>query len=241
MKIERFTNVSDFMKASFKPNSLNQLLAISGLAIGVVASISAAPAQAVLLNNGQLAFSGGTADFFSDVNPGNRDTFSVNFSPSSLAFVDRGGATGDFSSAFPVTPLLYTLSPSTGNFTYVASNVPNTFDYRLTNNLPFSFTNGVSLNIASGSIFRGAFNAIDRGVNFGILNSVGSFVSNADGPVPIEGLSFGFGEIPNSGVGGYHVSASPTAVPEPFTIIGTIIGGTAAFRMRKKLSSAAKN
>jgi thermolabile hemolysin len=30
---------------------------------------------------------------------------------------------------------------------------------------------------------------------------------------------------------------SPTAVPEPFTIIGTIIGGTAAIRMRKKLKS----
>lgn len=27
------------------------------------------------------------------------------------------------------------------------------------------------------------------------------------------------------------------AVPEPFTIIGTIIGGTAAFRLRKKLKS----
>ncbi|MCY7337684.1 MAG: PEP-CTERM sorting domain-containing protein [Chamaesiphon sp.] len=32
-----------------------------------------------------------------------------------------------------------------------------------------------------------------------------------------------------------------TAVPEPFTIIGTIIGGTAAFRMRKKLSNSVKN
>jgi hypothetical protein len=31
-----------------------------------------------------------------------------------------------------------------------------------------------------------------------------------------------------------------TLVPEPFTIIGTIIGGTAAFRMNKKLRSTAK-
>jgi hypothetical protein len=29
-----------------------------------------------------------------------------------------------------------------------------------------------------------------------------------------------------------------TAVPEPFTIIGTIVGGTAALRMRKKLAAA---
>lgn len=32
----------------------------------------------------------------------------------------------------------------------------------------------------------------------------------------------------------------PTAVPEPFTIIGTLIGGTAALRMRKKLKSTGK-
>ena len=30
-------------------------------------------------------------------------------------------------------------------------------------------------------------------------------------------------------------SGGSQSVPEPFTIIGTIIGGTAAFRMRKKL------
>jgi hypothetical protein len=36
-------------------------------------------------------------------------------------------------------------------------------------------------------------------------------------------------------------SANPaTSVPEPFTIIGTLVGGTAAFRMRKKLKLAAK-
>jgi hypothetical protein len=32
--------------------------------------------------------------------------------------------------------------------------------------------------------------------------------------------------------------ASTTSVPEPFTIVGTIIGGTAALRLRKKLKSA---
>ena len=32
-------------------------------------------------------------------------------------------------------------------------------------------------------------------------------------------------------------ASDPTAVPEPFTIVGTLIGGTAALRMRKKLNS----
>jgi hypothetical protein len=30
-------------------------------------------------------------------------------------------------------------------------------------------------------------------------------------------------------------TGAPTSVPEPFTIIGTIVGGTAALRMRKRL------
>ena len=37
------------------------------------------------------------------------------------------------------------------------------------------------------------------------------------------------------------VSVTPTAVPEPFTIIGTIVGGTAALRLRKKLTKSTKN
>jgi hypothetical protein len=35
-------------------------------------------------------------------------------------------------------------------------------------------------------------------------------------------------------------AASSTSVPEPFTIVGTLIGGTAALRMRKKLKAIAK-
>jgi hypothetical protein len=35
-------------------------------------------------------------------------------------------------------------------------------------------------------------------------------------------------------------SATSTAVPEPFTIVGTLIGGTAALRTRKKLKSSGK-
>jgi hypothetical protein len=35
-------------------------------------------------------------------------------------------------------------------------------------------------------------------------------------------------------------ATAPTSVPEPFTIIGTLIGGTAAFRMKKKLKATNK-
>jgi hypothetical protein len=36
------------------------------------------------------------------------------------------------------------------------------------------------------------------------------------------------------------IGGGTTAVPEPFTVIGTLVGGTAALRMRKKLKSAGK-
>ena len=37
------------------------------------------------------------------------------------------------------------------------------------------------------------------------------------------------------------VSVNVVATPEPLTIIGTIVGGTAAFRLRKKLAKSTKN
>jgi hypothetical protein len=58
----------------------------------------------------------------------------------------------------------------------------------------------------------------------------------------ITSISFlatsGFTELDNFRFGRANIVA--TAVPEPFTIIGTLVGGTAALRMRKKLKSAGK-
>ncbi|WP_373538670.1 PEP-CTERM sorting domain-containing protein [Chamaesiphon sp.] len=45
---------------------------------------------------------------------------------------------------------------------------------------------------------------------------------------------FGFDNLT---VGTLSQVAPPTAVPEPFSIIGTLVGGTAALRMRKKLKA----
>jgi hypothetical protein len=39
----------------------------------------------------------------------------------------------------------------------------------------------------------------------------------------------------------FSLSGQTTAVPEPLTVIGTIIGGTAAIRLRSKLKSTAGN
>lgn len=48
---------------------------------------------------------------------------------------------------------------------------------------------------------------------------------------------FGFDNLT---VGTLSQVAPATAVPEPFTIIGTLVGGTAALRMRKKLKATTK-
>jgi hypothetical protein len=42
-----------------------------------------------------------------------------------------------------------------------------------------------------------------------------------------------------TGAGNVNATSS-TSVPEPFTIVGTLVGGSAALRMRKKLKSTTK-
>lgn len=49
-----------------------------------------------------------------------------------------------------------------------------------------------------------------------------------------------FGTFSNTITGATGTVTPTTAVPEPFTIIGTLVGGTAAFRMRKKLAQRDK-
>jgi hypothetical protein len=50
-----------------------------------------------------------------------------------------------------------------------------------------------------------------------------------------------FGSFTNTISGLGNISPSTTsAVPEPFSIVGTLIGGTAALRMRKKLANSHK-
>ena len=61
------------------------------------------------------------------------------------------------------------------------------------------------------------------GSDTGIFNCTN--IGRADGGIPVT--------TPPGGGGG----GGSTAVPEPFTIIGTIVGGTAALRMRKKLKA----
>lgn len=92
--------------------------------------------------------------------------------------------------------------------------------------LYFANTNTVTLNFeantTTASTFRNyVFSAIDGDLS--IIGKTGT---------PFSNRTF-------TGYNTFVSTSSPvTAVPEPFTIIGTLVGGTAALRMRKKLKAS---
>jgi hypothetical protein len=225
-------------------------LTISSLAIGVATAISAAPAGAVSITTGSLTFSDGainsTPGGFSPLTGTSGNIFTVDFNRGNLATTTQ--ATGTFATLIPgVSPIQAVgspISPSTGNFAYVSGAPVGFFDYRLTNvnGLDFNFGSSVGvLNIASNSIFRGSF-AGSGNPNFSLnpTPGVATFANGANTtPLVLANFDFSIGVNPDStGSFGITVSAPTAAIPEPFTIIGTLIGGTAAFRMRKKLTSS---
>jgi hypothetical protein len=106
-----------------------------------------------------------------------------------------------------------------------------------------------------GFLYQGSFNPTSPLTNVIIGNDDSSNILNTS-------LDYGFSTSLNTGTNYFLVSTgfrngdfgaftttidglgsvSPVtaSVPEPFTIIGTMVGGTAALRMRKKLKSANK-
>jgi hypothetical protein len=230
---EFMISIRQFAQLGKIGNSI-KVAAASTLAIGAAALAPAAPAGAVLLSTGQLAFSDGTSDFYAAGSP---SSYTVNFNPGSLAFVNS--ATGAFSTSFTQFATAGVTPNSPATFNLVSGST-----YSLGSALNFNFNNGINVSINSGSTFSRTMNDAVNGVGFSNQSVTGQ-VTNADGTVNLQALSFTFNDNPNPGGGGYSITLSPTsgttAVPEPFTVIGSIVGGTAAFRMRKKLANLNKN
>lgn len=88
--------------------------------------------------------------------------------------------------------------------------------------------------ITLGSIFGSGFTATS--LEFKI--AANDFALGVTAASSTAGIT-SFASVPNvyTLTGSITPAAPTTAVPEPFTIIGTLIGGTAALRMRKKLKS----
>jgi hypothetical protein len=120
------------------------------------------------------------------------------------------------------------------------------------------FIDGENIALVPGTSTPISIDTVNPGLNSGLYrdNNTGALNLQYDGFTTVltaqkTGLSPGShtfqlviadlgDEFYDSGVflrAGSISATAATAVPEPFTIIGSIIGGTAAFRMRKKLKS----
>ena len=239
MKIKQFANLPN-IKTPLRINNITKAIAISGLAMGV-ATMTAAPSQAVVFTTGQVSVLGRTGDFYDSVNAGS--DFVVNFNASASA--DTLGAPVG-SSLAPFFTGNLGVTPSSGTFQYVSGS-GNSLRYQLRDDLVFAFANNISYTVPQGSAFQSLFNN-NQGVQFGAVNATGFFTDRTNGDLTTALTdTFTFSDIPLvAGVSGgnYTLLASPVApsqVPEPFTVIGTLVGGAAALRMRKKLVNAAKN
>jgi hypothetical protein len=79
--------------------------------------------------------------------------------------------------------------------------------------------------------------------NTGVLNESGTYTTTANlGDIIGWRVATrdNFGGAPTVTISNFSAPEASTSVPEPFTIIGTLVGSTAAVRMRKKLKSADK-
>jgi hypothetical protein len=117
-----------------------------------------------------------------------------------------------------------------------------------------------NLKINGTLVFSGGFDMGGLGGSFtNFIDSGVTIVSTSTPGLDLGGLTkfsvahnllagantyeFDYGQMQGLSDEGWGLRAatiSSTNVPEPFTIIGTCIGGTAAFRMRKKLKSSNK-
>jgi hypothetical protein len=243
------TTIRQFAKLRSIKNSI-KVAAASSIAIGVAAMIPAGDARAVAITTGNLNFAStsGTSDFFGTVNPVTGNSFSVTFSPSSPSYTDVT-ATGSFAPYFtlPANQKYTATSSPTATFSYngLVSGI-NT--YKLTSgDLSFGFQGtSTSVSINNNSIFNLNYNNSSQGVSLSSVGASGLITNTAvtTNSVPTQQFVFGFTDLPGTGGGTFSGQVSAQAaqsVPEPFTIIGTIVGGTAAFRMRKKLADINKN
>jgi hypothetical protein len=242
MKIRQFANLPSIKTL--------KIAAISSLAVGVATSISAAPAGAVSITSGNLIITDGVQNINvvggGSITPaaGTRFTAGFNLVNSATVLSANGSfATAGLSSGprYIASSSVDYLSLGGGTYTQVGDLVFN-IAQQVTSSPSVArlvIGNGSSYSAVAGS-GRTTFSFLSGNTTFQtfpdntlsqISLGIGDFafdVENIGRPFPTAGAN-----------GSYSLTAS--AVPEPFTIIGTIIGGTAAFRMRKKLSSSAKN
>ncbi len=99
------------------------------------------------------------------------------------------------------------------------------FYFLNTSSVTFQFEANTTAPLATSGV-NAMFSAID-----GDVSLIGNNSTNFDS----SGRA-----TPATGFGAFVAANAVTPVPEPLTVIGSILGGTAAFRMRKKLKASNK-
>ncbi|WP_373542883.1 PEP-CTERM sorting domain-containing protein [Chamaesiphon sp.] len=126
--------------------------------------------------------------------------------------------------------------PGNGNYIDLNGSTSGT----ITSTSSFTFANGGSLSFDYGT--NGSPTSADVFLGTTLLGALTTPSGSSFTPQSFTIASGESGALSfvstNGGFGGIvldNIQLSSTAVPEPFTIIGTLVGGTAAIRLRKKL------
>ena len=188
------------------------------------------PAQAASLNNSTGISNPGTTITFSEIPLADSTPLTNEYSSLGVTFTNLFYNTKNYD--FPnISP------PTASNFSNITNIASNPFlisfaqlqtgaafslvtDSLVSSNFEALFENTVvdSFNFETDSIDPNNFHGF-TGVTFDAIR-----INAGGGAALIDNIQF-------------NSAFTPTAVPEPFTIIGTLIGGTTALRMRKKMKA----
>ena len=194
-----------------------------------IGSIGANPAQAASLINGTGISNPSTTITFSEIPLANGTALTNQYSSLGVTF------TGFF-----YNPQVFTAP----NFNYPAAG--NFFDALSNNPFIISFAQSQS-QAAFSLITNSGTSTFEALLNGSVVDSFSSAtnVTNTNNFYGFTGITFDAVRV-TAGGGGYALldniqfNSAAQSVPEPFTIIGTLVGGSAALRMRKKLKSVIK-
>jgi hypothetical protein len=227
----------NYCTATVASLALSATTLVAGLAI-----VPVAPASATnLINNG--SFSSGNLDNWNAFNT----TIDLSTTPISALL---GSSYSSLNQAFSTTPDISTqyrasfdiLNPQSDSFNYLYINVANAFGDIPTYGYLDDLIAAGQVNITVSGSGSNVVNTIDflfnsTGLPSGFFGTDGFGQNTANDYFYI----YNYGGISSINITNIAVNAVVTAsVPEPFTVIGTLVGGTAVLRMRKKLKSAHK-
>jgi hypothetical protein len=214
-------------------NTITKFLHPLGLTAATVAAgsllIQSAPAQAVIVKNGDFEL--GATDW---TRTGNTNTFDLSTIPALVPFraaLERIGAANNVATVGSISNPLSTVGIE--SWEQILSTVSG-------KKYDLSYVFGNYASIAGASNVAGSFEVKVNNTTLSTLTGADMLLNKYKQSFTGSGedkLSFTFSGVAASAIDGISVDLAPVAqtVPEPFTIIGTLIGGSAAIRMRKKL------